>query len=428
MRRWTRPARGLKLLAALCGTAIVAAVGVFAYAQIPSSNGTITACVKRTGGVLRVIDASRSCRRGEKRLRLNQRGRRGRRGPAGPAGVGTPGAPGASGAPGNPGAPGQPGKDAGTVVNGGDCGDIQVAIDGLPSGGGAVLVRPGTYACANALRIDRDNVTLRGSGPATILKLGANVNRPVLLVGQPIPITNATRRHVRVSDLSVDGNKAQQQFECHLSDGCAGADVLRNNGITLRTVEDVAVERVRITAARSGGLVVERNSRRVTIRDIVSTGNHFDGVAAAATTQTLFTGLQLYDNDRAGLSFDLDFNDNLITDSVIADNADVGVFMRQSRRNLFSALEVRNNGSSGLFLAEHDDPHDPNTRAADNTFDGLVVSGSGQDAGRPGFGIRVNDASCSNNLVVATQFIGNRQAAVSEASPGLVQEFGTIHQ
>lgn len=472
MRWLTRRARGLKLLAALGGAAAIAALGMFAYARIPSADGTITACVKRAGGTLRVIDESRRCRRGERRLRLNLRGPRGAKGepgPQGPPGVGLAGPQGLPGADGPVGAQGLPGSggatgaqgpfgptgpsgiqgplgptgpagvqgptgpsgadglDAGTIVDGGGCDAIQAAIDGLPAEGGSVLIRPGLYTCASSIVIDRDDVALRGSGPSTILRLAANANRPVLVVGQTIPITDTTRRRVLVSDVSIDGNRTQQQHECNVSNACAGADVLRNNGLTLRDVEDVTVERVHITGARSGGLVIERDSRRVTVRDLTATDNQVDGLAAAETTHTLLTGLHLFDNHHAGLSFDLNFDDNLVSNAVLTGNADVGLFMRQSRRNLFVGLEVRNSGDSGMFLAQRDT--DAATPARDNTFSGLVVSGSGHDLGKPhGFGLRVNDASCVNNLVVGAQFIDNRETAVSEATPGLVQEFGTIHQ
>jgi len=400
-------------------TAVVAVVAAISAASIPGPGGVITACVARNGAV-RFVDTQRGqhCRRGERRVRFNQRGRTGARGPAG-----LPGTTGAPGTPGTNGTPGAPGRDAGTIVDGGDCGSIQAAIDGLPAAGGSVLVRPGVYTCGASIVIDRNNVALRGSGPATLLQLGAHVNRPVIVVGQTIEAPTTTRRNVVVSDLAIDGNRAQQDHEC--SNGpCGPGDFLRNNGMSLRRVEDVVVERVSVTGARSGGLVPELTSRRLTIRDFTVTDSAFDGIAAYETEDSLFTGLHLHDNAGAGLSFDIEFNRNVISDSVIEGNGDVGIFMRNSSDNLFSELLIRNSGSYGLFLAQVN--ADTTKPASGNTFTGMVVADSGQNPMKGGHGMRVNDVSCTNNLVVATQFVGNRDGGLSEASPGLVQTSATI--
>jgi hypothetical protein len=413
----------------LLGLAVIAAVAALAPAGVRGPDGVITACVKR-GGSVRIVDAARPrCRRGETRVRFNQRGPKGARGPAGPSGSagagGSAGAAGFAGLAGLPGATGAPGADAGTIVTSGDCGAVQAAIDALPAGGGSVLLRPGVYVCTAPIVIDRDAVTLRGSGPATVLRLGAHVNRPVIVLGQTIAVPAATRRNIRVADLSIDGNRAQQDFECGTGP-CTGADFLRNNGLSLRRVEDVSVAGVTVQNAKSGGLVTELGSRRLVVSDFTTSGNEFDGVAGYQTQDSLFTGLHLHGNDGAGLSFDIDFERNVVSDSVIEGNGDVGIFMRDSRDNIFHGVIVRESGNHGMFLAQVGG--DPLTAAAGNTFDGLVVAGSGQNAMKGGHGMRVNDASCVDNLVVATQFVANRDGAISQASPGLVTESGTIHR
>ena len=45
--------------------------------------------------------------------------------------------------------------------------------------------------------------------------------------------------------------------------------------------------------------------------------NEFDGVAGYETEDSVFTGLQVYSNQVAGLSFDLDFANNQIANSVV---------------------------------------------------------------------------------------------------------------
>jgi parallel beta helix pectate lyase-like protein len=335
-------------------------------------------------------------------------------GPTGPQGQpGEPGEPGPVGPQGPVGPPGPPF----TVPASAGCAGIQAAIDALPAAGGQVVVQAGTFTCSRMLVINRDNVDLRGQGAATLLRLADGANAPVLVIGDTVPVPAATRRNIHVSDLVIDGNRAAQSLECR-GGPCSAQNPLRNNGITPRRVSDVVIERVTVFRARSGGLVTELGVRRITVRDFTAYDNHFDGLAAYETENSTFTGLYLYDNLAAGFSFDIAFNHNLVTDVVLDRNRSVGIFMRDSRDNVFRGLQIRGSGEHGVFLAQVDT--DASKAATGNTFIGLVVSGSG------GAGIRVNDASCVNNLVTGSQLVGNAGGCVSEAVPGLVQVSQTI--
>ena len=61
-------------LLALLGLAAFVTGGAIAYAAIPSSDGTVTACYAKSNGQLRVIDADggEMCRKSETRLSWNQ--------------------------------------------------------------------------------------------------------------------------------------------------------------------------------------------------------------------------------------------------------------------------------------------------------------------------------------------------------------------
>jgi hypothetical protein len=85
------------LIAAVLFAALV--VGGVAYATIPDSGGVIHGCYTKSGGTLRVIDASvTNCKTNEVSLNWSQQGVRG-----------PPGAPGAPGPPGQTGPPGPTG-------------------------------------------------------------------------------------------------------------------------------------------------------------------------------------------------------------------------------------------------------------------------------------------------------------------------------
>ena len=321
------------------------------------------------------------------------------------------------------------GEAISTLVSGG-CDDIQAAIDSLPASGGQVVIQAGTYTCSASIVIDRNNVDLRGQGPATILRLADHANLPLLVLGQTLTPPTITHSNIHVSDLTLDGNRENQDYECY-ADNC-DAHPIRNNGITLRRVSDVLVERLTAVGARSGGLVAEHGCRRITVRDLTAADSNFDGLAGYLTEDSRFTGLYLYNNCAAGLSFDLDFDNNIVSDVVILRDGDrrcetsdppeldgkVGIFMRASRDNMFHGIQIRNTGEHGIFLAQEELL--PDTAATGNTFSGMVISGA------EGAGLRANDATVVNTLVVESQFVGNSGGCISEADPGQVEVFGII--
>lgn len=86
---------------------------------------------------------------------------------------------------------------------------IQAAINALPVDGGTVYVRPGVYPVSTAagmITINRDNVALIGSGPASRIQLASNTSNSS---NQRNVITIAAgRKNVTISGLCIDGNRA----------------------------------------------------------------------------------------------------------------------------------------------------------------------------------------------------------------------------
>src|SRR3954451_17502337 len=97
MRRLKKPSPTL-FIALL---ALVAAVGGFAGAAVPDSQGRIAACCVKNTGKVRLLVKGNKCQKGETLIRWNQTG------PTGQAAAA--GSPGAAGAPVQPGSPAQPG-------------------------------------------------------------------------------------------------------------------------------------------------------------------------------------------------------------------------------------------------------------------------------------------------------------------------------
>jgi Collagen triple helix repeat (20 copies) len=103
-----------KLIMVVTGAAAALVFGAVAFASIPDGSGVIHTCYGKSGGSLRVIDATNtSCGANELSLNFNQQGPAGAQGPVGATGPqgpkGDTGATGATGPKGDPGATGATG-------------------------------------------------------------------------------------------------------------------------------------------------------------------------------------------------------------------------------------------------------------------------------------------------------------------------------
>lgn len=303
------------------------------------------------------------------------------------------------------------------TVRGNTCDAIQKTIDKLPAIGGEVVIPAGTYTCATPIIIDRDNIIVRGEGAATLLRVADKANIPVFVMGQTQRSPTITRRYIQVKNLHIDGNRTKQTSEC-MGGPCSDEFPLRNNGITIRRCEDCVVDNVTVSGAISGGLVTELGCYRLMIRDYTSYDNEFDGFAGYETENSTFSGINLYNNKGAGISTDIHFDNNKFSDVTITNTQTVGIFMRDSSNNSFANVHIRNSKQHGVFLAQVDD--DVTKPAAGNTFNSLVISGSG------GYGILISDASCVNNLFVASQYIDNVKGCYGEAASNLIEGVGAI--
>jgi hypothetical protein len=285
--------------------------------------------------------------------------------------------------------------------------DIQKALDGLPPKGEVVL-KAGTYNLSQPLRLRHDYQTLRGSGPATILNLADGANCPVVILGPPLSRDRYPVSHLRLANLRIYGNRSNQKVELWRS--ARDGDEFNNDGVEVWNVTDAVVEHVISCRCRSGGLVSTK-ARRLLVNDFESYDNQFDGLACYQTTDSRFEGLRLHDNLAAGISLDLAFNHNLITNAFLAGN-DLGIFMRYSKDNAFKDLTILRSRHDGIFMAQvavytaKGWQLSPGTECIGNDFENLKVSDCGGKA------FRVNDASCTNNVISAARFLRNVQGGM----------------
>ncbi len=303
------------------------------------------------------------------------------------------------------------------VALGKDLESIMKALNALPPEGGTVFLPAGEYLLKNPVVLDRDNLTLRGEGVDTILKTIDGADCPVVVMGSTDTPVQRIVKNLTVSDMTLDGNRTTQAQECWAGVCDSGGQAyIRNNCLTVRGVENSRISRIKALRGRSGGLVMEKRCRRVIVEDFEATDNHFDGLACYETEESVFTGLNLHGNQFAAISLDIHFNRNSIVNSVLENNGHQGIFMRESCANVFQNLTIRNNGGQGVFVAQVDD--DASKSCRDNVFSDLNCEGMKEAA------FRINDASCTGNILTNSVFRNNVKGHVSEAVEKLLVQVG----
>ena len=294
---------------------------------------------------------------------------------------------------------------------------IQAALDALPAGGGEVVLPPGRFEIGKPIVLQRDFQTLRGSGGTTILHLADNANCPVIIMGEPLNAPTKIIRHLKVAGFFIEGNRNHQSRELWRESG-EGSEI-RNNGITAQSLEDCTVENVAAARCRSGGLVTTLGVRRLLVKNFESFDNEFDGLACYLTEDSVFTGLNVHDKPGAGISLDLAFNHNIISNAALVGN-DLGIFMRASRENQFLNVSIRNSRHHGVFMAHSETQTAtgwgpaPKTECVYNSFTNLIAMNCGGSA------FRVNNTTCTHNVIIRAKFEGNVNGNLSLAQPNLV--------
>ena len=157
----TRLTRGGVNIGAAFGLATLLVAGL-AWATIPDASGTIHACYSRSGGTLRVIDASvTTCKQGETSLSWKTEGDPGPAGPTGPAGPAGPTGPaGPAGATGSEGPVGPTGPQG---VAG------PAGADGISGGSGLVISSASISGCGE---VTAGSLPITLSLPAKIFASG----------------------------------------------------------------------------------------------------------------------------------------------------------------------------------------------------------------------------------------------------------------
>lgn len=294
--------------------------------------------------------------------------------------------------------------------------DIQTAISMLPADGGSVFVRAGTYTLTEGIHINRSNISLSGE-MGTLLRLEADVNQPVILIGSDEENPSVSIENISVKVLEIDGNMSAQDSETD-----PNRPWIRNNGIDVRAVTDLHISEVDVHHARSGGVVVSWDSKIIYIDKSSFHHNYFDGIALYASEDIIVSDFFCNLNQAAGLSLDNDLKQVQFSNGTIRNNGDVGIFARHSKDLKFQNLIISDNQSHGCFLSH--------TSLGTGTGVHSLIFSSCSFTGNMGYGfVLASPVSESTKISIqGSLFSGNIQGAIKIDPESDLYQTGNVFQ
>ena len=236
-----------------------------------------------------------------------------------------------------------------------------------------VLLEAGTYRVTRSV-IVTSNLTLRGSGAATVITLVDNAPSMVSTAGIIRLKDDARRgpdkrvRNVTLEDFVVDGNRANQPT------------AIDEKKYGFYAEGDTIVFR-RLTARNCAGYGFDPHSTsdtvpstHITIEDCEAFGNATDGFALDMVQSSTFRRNHAHDNGRHGINLTSTTTGVTLSDSRSIRNGGTGIVVQNGTHDIvLQACELANNALVGIFLRDADGCGLLGNTLRDNSRSGIVL-------------------------------------------------------
>jgi parallel beta-helix repeat protein len=259
------------------------------------------------------------------------------------------------------GAPADDGHSCTVVVSPGA--ELQQAIGRMPAEGVPTLcLGAGEFRLRRFVSIARDNLILRGEGPATVLQLEAGRESPVIVVGDythanPTRVTsNVTIEKLRI----VGGGSEGREFEPE-------HPWMMNSAVVVRAGRKIVIRGLDVTACRSACILTERGTHEVSIENNRISDSVWDGISLNRTAQARLVRNAIRGNRAAGITTE-HLENSLVEDNEVSENRTHGLYLSDSSGNTVARNRFRSNVLSGVFLTCAVRDHAPAVRCWDDSM------------------------------------------------------------
>lgn len=256
------------------------------------------------------------------------------------------------------------------VDGSGDAATIQEGIDLLPSTGGGVYIKEGTYVITSSIKIGVSNTSLIGVGKATKITTTSNINM----------ITATSLSGLLINKIFLSG---------------AGTGNLGNRGILFTTVTDSVIEACIMDACGGHGIQLDNNANNNIITENISSNNFRTGILTSTSTENIISDNQCNSNAQGNMEF-ISADNCVISGNQCNSGTLMGMDFLSSDRNVISGNRCNTNVKHGMIFDSSNNNIIEGNQCNDNdsadttTFSGIFL-----------------DASCDNNIISSNRCSGN---------------------
>jgi parallel beta-helix repeat protein len=205
---------------------------------------------------------------------------------------------------------------------------INAAITALPASGGVVYLTEGTFIIDGSITLP-NNVTLMGSGEATVIKLKDSTASAVNM------ISSTSTSAVKVANLRIDGNKAVSNNTFNHV-GIYMSSV--GTGLTASgaTIDNVTVDNIGGPASHGIHILAGSNA---TITNSTVRGGTYKGIASTAAN-TIIRNNRVNNNGWYGIAVSGD--DSSVVGNTLDSNVNYGILVSSGTRTAVTGNNVQN--------------------------------------------------------------------------------------
>ncbi len=272
--------------------------------------------------------------------------------------------------------------------------EIQAAINALPSTGGEVVVLDGTYHITASINVNKNNVTLRGNGNATVLKRmwGSTTNQGVITVSAN---TCTVRR------LKLDGNKTSYNtsynYSIYLynsSNSTVTGNTCNNNGangIYLYNSSNSTVIGNTCSNNSSSGINLYNSSNSTVIGNTCS-NNSSSGIYVNSSNNTITENICNNNTNSTYVLVAGIYVNSTVIGNTCSNNSSSGIYVNSSNNTITENICNNNTNSTyvlvaGIYVASSNNTVTGNI-CNNNSLYGIYVSSSNST---------VTGNTCNNN-------------------------------
>lgn len=203
--------------------------------------------------------------------------------------------------------------------------EINAALQALPEGGGEVKILDGTYCVSAPILMNRDNMTLRGNYPATVLQRCWNSSLQEGLI-------HIMSYGCSVRELTIDGN-ADNYSE--VNNFCIYVGQARN-----------VIADNRCSNCRNG--IILLSAKNSIVKNNICSGGLY-GIYMKSCENNTLEGNEILVNEAIGICLNSSDNNRLIGNS--CDRGNIGINLSTSSYNTLSA-NTCTEGEAGIYLRQ----------------------------------------------------------------------------